>query len=152
MYRAAVILVSPGGMYVHTPSALACQVHLAGGRGRLHGHEVNEIRTHLPHEPNSFVGRERELTELCELLGVTRALTLCGPGGIGKTRLALRVGHAMSAEFPDGGFFVDLGDLWQSDLVVPQVASALGISEEPGRPLLDTLAGACCWSWTTAST
>jgi len=88
------------------------------------------------------VGRERELAELCELLGVTRALTLCGPGGIGKTRLALRVGHAMSAEFPDGDCFVDLGDLWQSDLVVPQVASALGISEEPGRPLLDTLADA----------
>jgi len=96
---------------------------LAGGRGRLHGNEVNEIRTHLPQEPNSFVGRERELTELCELLGVTRELTLCGPGGIGKTRLALRVGHAMSAEFPDGGWFVDLGDLWQSDLVVPQVAA-----------------------------
>jgi predicted ATPase/DNA-binding CsgD family transcriptional regulator len=96
----------------------------------------------LPQEPNSFVGRERELTELCELLGVTRELTLCGPGGIGKTRLALRVGHAMSAEFPDGGCFVDLGDLWQSDLVVPQVAAALGISEEPGRPLLDTLADA----------
>jgi predicted ATPase/DNA-binding CsgD family transcriptional regulator len=96
----------------------------------------------LPQEPNSFVGRERELTELCELLGVTRALTLCGPGGIGKTRLALRVGHTMSAEFPDGGYFVDLGDLWQPDLVIPQVASALGISEEPGRPLLDTLADA----------
>src|SRR5215472_7656899 len=115
---------------------------LAGGRGRLHGNEVNEIRTHLPQEPNSFVGRERELTELCELLGVTRALTLCGPGGIGKTRLALRVLHTMSAASADGGCFVDLGDLWQPDLVVPQVASALGISEEPGRPLLDTLADA----------
>jgi predicted ATPase/DNA-binding CsgD family transcriptional regulator len=96
----------------------------------------------LPQEPNSFVGRERELTELCELLGVTRALTLCGPGGIGKTRLALRVLHLSSTTFPDGGCFVDLGDLWQPDLVVPQVASALGISEEPGRPLLDTLADA----------
>jgi len=94
----------------------------------------------LPQEPNSFVGRERELTELGELLGVTRALTLCGPGGIGKTRLALRVAHTESATFADGGCFVDLGDLWQGDLVVPQVASALGISEEPGRPLLDTLA------------
>ncbi|MBO0813963.1 MAG: AAA family ATPase, partial [Actinobacteria bacterium] len=88
------------------------------------------------------MGREHELTELCELLGVTRALTLCGPGGIGKTRLALRVAHTVSATFPDGGRFVDLGGLWQPDLVVPQVASALGISEEPGRPLLDTLADA----------
>jgi len=96
----------------------------------------------LPQEPNSFVGRERELTELVELLGVTRALTLCGPGGIGKTRLALRVLHTTADAFPDGGCFVDLGDLWQADLVVPQVASALGIGEEPGRPLLDTLADA----------
>ena len=88
------------------------------------------------------MGRERELTELCELLGVTRALTLCGPGGIGKTRLAVRVLHTMAASFPDGGCFVDLDDLSQPDLVVSQVAAALGISEEPGRPLLDTLADA----------
>ena len=112
------------------------------GGDRLHGNEANEIRTHLPQEPNSFVGRERELTELGELLGVTRALTLCGPGGIGKTRLALRLLHTVSATLPDGGCFVDLGDQWQPELVVSQVASALGIGEEPGRPLLDTLADA----------
>jgi predicted ATPase/DNA-binding CsgD family transcriptional regulator len=96
----------------------------------------------VPQEPNSFVGRERELTELCELLGVTRALTLCGPGGIGKTRLALRVLHTVAGSFPDGGCFVDLGDLWQPDLVISRVASALRVGEEPGRPLLDTLADA----------
>src|SRR6266704_2830935 len=109
------------------------------GRGRRHGSEVTEIRIQVPQEPNNFVGRERELTELCELLGVTRALTLCGPGGIGKTRLAQRVLHTVVAAFPDGGCFVDLGDLWQPDLVVSRVASALGVDEEPGRPLLDTL-------------
>jgi predicted ATPase/DNA-binding CsgD family transcriptional regulator len=96
----------------------------------------------VPQEPNNFVGRERELTELCELLGVTRALTLCGPGGIGKTRLAQRVLHTVAGSFPDGGCFVDLGDLWQPDLVISRVASALGVGEEPGRPLLDTLADA----------
>jgi predicted ATPase/DNA-binding CsgD family transcriptional regulator len=96
----------------------------------------------VPQEPNSFVGRECELTELCELLGVTRALTLCGPGGIGKTRLAQQILHKVAAAFPDGGCFVDLGDLWQADLVVSRAASALGIGEEPGRPLLDTLADA----------
>jgi len=88
------------------------------------------------------VGREREVTELCELLAVTRALTLCGPGGIGKTRLAQRVLHTVAAAFPDGGCFVDLDDLWQPDLVVSRVASALGIGEEPGRPLLDTVTAA----------
>ena len=103
---------------------------------------MDEIRAHLPEEPNTFVGRERELVELHQLLYRTRALTLCGPGGIGKTRLALRVLHTVAGTFPDGGCFADLGDLGQPDLVVSQVASAMGVGEEPGRPLLDTLADA----------
>ena len=73
---------------------------------------------------------------------MTRALTLCGAGGIGKTRLALRILAAAADEFPDGTWFVELGDLRQPDLVVSRVASAIGVSEEPGRPLLDTLADA----------
>ena len=73
---------------------------------------------------------------------MTRALTLCGAGGIGKTRLALRTLAAAADDFPDGTWFVELGDLRQSDLVVSRVASAIGVSEEPGRPLLDTLADA----------
>src|SRR6516164_1397665 len=112
------------------------------GQGGRYGSEVIKIRTQVPQEPNNFVGRERELTELCELLGVTRALTLCGPGGIGKTRLAQRVLHTVVGAFPDGGCFVDLGDLWQPDLVISRVASALGVGEEPGRLLLDTVAAA----------
>jgi predicted ATPase/tetratricopeptide (TPR) repeat protein len=70
----------------------------------------------------------------------TRVLTLCGPGGIGKTRLALRLLAAMAPEFPDGAWFVELADLQQPDLVISRVAAALGVSEEPGRPLLETLA------------
>jgi predicted ATPase/tetratricopeptide (TPR) repeat protein len=70
----------------------------------------------------------------------TRALTLSGPGGIGKTRLALRLLTLMSREFPDGAWFVELADLRQPDLVISRVAAALGVSEEPGRPLLETLA------------
>ncbi len=69
----------------------------------------------------------------------TRALTLCGPGGIGKTRLALRLLTSMAAEFPDGAWFVELADLRQPDLVISRVAAVIGISEEPGRPLLETL-------------
>ena len=70
----------------------------------------------------------------------TRALTLCGPGGIGKTRLALRLLASMAAGFPDGAWFVELADLQQPDLVISRVAAVLGVSEEPGRPLLETLA------------
>jgi predicted ATPase/tetratricopeptide (TPR) repeat protein len=70
----------------------------------------------------------------------TRALTLCGPGGIGKTRLALRLLGLMAAEFPDGAWFIELADLRQPDLIVSRVAAELGVSEEPGRPLPETLA------------
>ncbi len=70
----------------------------------------------------------------------TRALTLCGPGGIGKTRLALRLLASVADEFPDGTWFVDLADLRQRDLVISRVAAVIGVSEEPGRPLLETLA------------
>ena len=101
-----------------------------------------EIRTNAPQEPNSFVGRERELDELRRLVGTTRALTLCGAGGIGKTRLALRVLAGVADDFPDGAWVVDLGDLRQPDLVVSRIASVIGVSEEPGRPLLETLADA----------
>jgi predicted ATPase/tetratricopeptide (TPR) repeat protein len=106
----------------------------------LRGDEVLEIQAHLPEEPNSFIGRERELDELRRLVYSTRALTLSGPGGIGKTRLALRLLASMAGEFPDGAWFVELADLRQPELVISRVASALGVSEEPGRPLLETLA------------
>jgi predicted ATPase/DNA-binding CsgD family transcriptional regulator len=96
----------------------------------------------LPVEPNSFVGRERDLAELALLLGEVRALTLCGPGGIGKTRLALRLACELVPGFPDGAWLVELGDTADPALVPLRVAAALGIREEPGRPLTDTLADA----------
>ena len=64
----------------------------------------------LPAEPNSFVGRERDLAELARLLSDVRALTLCGPGGIGKTRLALRLACEVVPDFPDGAWLVELAD------------------------------------------
>jgi predicted ATPase/DNA-binding CsgD family transcriptional regulator len=96
----------------------------------------------LHEEPNRFIGRERELGELRASLLSSRALTLCGTGGIGKTRLAGRVLAALRDEFPDGVWMVELGDLQQPDLVVSRVASVVGVTEENGRPLLDTLADA----------
>ena len=72
---------------------------------------VGIIQAGLPVEPNSFVGREGELGELRQLVHSVRVLTLCGPGGIGKTRLALRLLALMAAEFADGVWFVELADL-----------------------------------------
>jgi len=101
---------------------------------------TENVHTNLPEKPTSFVGRERELDELRGRITKTRALTLCGPGGIGKTRLAVRTLSTLTDKFPDGVWFVELGDIRQPDLVVSRVASVIGVDEERGRPLLDTLA------------
>jgi predicted ATPase/DNA-binding CsgD family transcriptional regulator len=93
----------------------------------------------LPAEPNSFVGRERDLAELARLLGDVRALTLCGPGGIGKTRLALRLAVEVVPGFPDGAWLVELADTEDPSLVTRRVATALGVRDEPDRPLAETL-------------
>jgi predicted ATPase/DNA-binding CsgD family transcriptional regulator/Tfp pilus assembly protein PilF len=93
----------------------------------------------LPAEPNSFVGRERDLAELARLLSDVRALTLCGPGGIGKTRLALRLACEVVPGFPDGAWLVELADTEDPSQVARRVADALGVIAEPDRPLTETL-------------
>jgi predicted ATPase/DNA-binding CsgD family transcriptional regulator len=96
----------------------------------------------LPAEPNSFVGRERDLGDLRLLLSNVRALTLCGPGGIGKTRLATRLAWQVADDFPDGVWLVEFADSADPVLAVRQVATVLGIGEEPDRPAAATLADA----------
>ena len=96
----------------------------------------------LPAEPNSFVGRERDLGDLKLLLSTVRALTLCGPGGIGKTRLATRLGWQLADEFADGVWLVELADSADPLLAARQVAIVLGIAEEPDRPAAATLVDA----------
>jgi predicted ATPase/DNA-binding CsgD family transcriptional regulator len=93
-------------------------------------------------EFNAFIGRDRELAELRELAPQTRALTLCGPGGIGKTRLAVHLVAELSAGYPDGAWLVELAELRQPELVAARIAEVVGVTEEPGRPLLATLADA----------
>jgi predicted ATPase/DNA-binding NarL/FixJ family response regulator len=99
----------------------------------------DQAHGNLSAEPNSFIGRELELSELRRLLGSARALTLCGPGGIGKTRLALRVLAALADDYPDGVWFVELADLLQPELVVSRICSVIGVTEEPRHPLIETL-------------
>jgi predicted ATPase/class 3 adenylate cyclase len=102
------------------------------------------FRTNLPVPATSFLGRERELAEIVELLRREDVgpLTLTGPGGTGKTRLALQAAAEVSDEYPDGIFWVPLAALRDPALVVSAVTQSLEIGEEPVRPLLDTVAAA----------
>jgi predicted ATPase/DNA-binding SARP family transcriptional activator len=97
----------------------------------------------LPPSPTSFVGRERELAEVIERLtdSTTRMLTLTGPGGTGKTRLAVQAAAEAAASFPDGVVWVPLAPLRDPGLVLSAVAAALGIKEKAGMPLPETIAG-----------
>src|SRR6266516_778314 len=90
---------------------------------------------------SSFIGRERELQEVTRLLSDTRLLTLTGPGGVGKTRLAIEVARDLQygTTFADGGAFAGLAALADAALVPQEIAAALGVHEEVGRPILETL-------------
>ena len=94
----------------------------------------------LPLQLTSFVGRERELAEVAALLGAHRLLTLTGPGGTGKTRLALQAAADALEQYPDGVWLAELAALADPGLVPQAVAQAVGVREEPARPLLATLA------------
>jgi predicted ATPase/DNA-binding CsgD family transcriptional regulator len=94
--------------------------------------EVGAGPSNLPVSLTSFVGREDELAELREALGATRMLTLTGPGGCGKTRLALEVARDSLDRFPGGVWWVELAALSDERLVGPAVAEALGVRPPPG--------------------
>ena len=84
-----------------------------------------------------FIGRERELAVLSELLPQSRLLTLVGMGGCGKTRLALQLAESAAALHPDGTWFVDLAPLAGGERVPEALAQALGLTLEPGKPPLE---------------
>lgn len=95
--------------------------------------------TNLPARLTAFIGREGELKQLQEMHRQTRLLTLTGPGGAGKTRLALELASQLVGEAADGVWLVELDPL-SDPLLVPQaVASGLGLKEQPGRRMTDTL-------------
>jgi predicted ATPase/class 3 adenylate cyclase len=93
----------------------------------------------LPAQLTSFIGREQAMAEVKQLLATTRLLTLTGSGGCGKTRLALQVAADLLEEYPDGVWLIELAPLADPALVPQNLASALGLREEPGRPLTATL-------------
>jgi len=95
----------------------------------------------LPSPLSSFVGREAEVARVVALLRdpAVRLLTLTGPGGVGKTRLALRAAEEVAADFANGAAFVPLASVSDAGLVLPAVARALGVRPAGGRPLAQQL-------------
>jgi len=93
----------------------------------------------LPLQLTSFVGRKREMAQVRALLEDSRLLTLTGPGGSGKTRLALAVASDMAQRFEEGVWLVELASLSDPDLVPRAVASVLGVRESSDTTLADSL-------------
>jgi len=104
---------------------------------------IRSLSTHpnnLPQQLTSFIGRAREVSEVTALLAGNRLLTLTGAGGSGKTRLGVQVAAESLAQFPDGVWLTELAPITDPDLVAQAMAAALGVKEQRGRPLAQTLA------------
>ena len=100
----------------------------------------NPVSTNVPIPLTSFVGREAEVEELDHLLQSVRLLTLTGPGGVGKTRLALELLRRQTDRFPDGCWLIELAAITDTGLLPSSVAAVLRIPNEPGQALFDRVA------------
>lgn len=103
---------------------------------------VQEPPTNLPVQLTSFVGRDREKAEYLALLRTHRLITLTGPGGCGKTRLALEIAVSAHGSYRDGIWLVELANLNDPALIPQAIATALGVRDSPGQPPLDALLAA----------
>lgn len=108
-------------------------VHISGVVGGRHKHN-------LPQQLTSFIGRQRELAQIRSLWSQTRLVTLTGPGGIGKTRLALHIAAEVLREYEDGVWLIELAPLSDPGLVPQTVAATLGIRDYRHRSIQDALA------------
>ena len=98
-----------------------------------------EPPNNLPVALTSFIGREKEISEIKQLLTITRLLTLTGPGGIGKTRLSLEVAREIMSGFKDGVWLIELSQISDPNLFYYTIAKELGIQEEKTRPISTTI-------------
>lgn len=104
---------------------------------------LNRLPNNLPSQPTLFVGRGAELDEIKDLLVAdpVRLVTLTGPGGTGKTRLALQSGAELIDRFVDGTYFIDLAPIRDPNLVLATIARTIGLSESSNGSMLDDLKG-----------
>ncbi|HYP20428.1 MAG TPA: diguanylate cyclase [Chloroflexia bacterium] len=100
--------------------------------GRAVGREPKSRSDSLPSLPYSFVGRRREMAKLRDLVRLERLVTVTGPGGVGKTHLALHAASEMLDDFQDGVFFVPLATILDPELVAPGIAQVLGVKAPGG--------------------
>ena len=118
-------------------------VSAASGSSRPEPREDRAIPHNLPAQVSSFIGRERQLSELRQLLSRARVITLTGAGGVGKTRLALQLAASSLDGSDDGPWFADLAPLTDAKLVAAKLAGVLGVPERPTESLLESLIASC---------
>ncbi len=114
-------------------------VRSASGGPRPPAPHIRNAKGNLPLELTSFVGRRSELAEAKRLLSESRLVTLTGIGGVGKTRLALRVAGDVRRAFPQGVWLVEFGEVHDQSMLADVVASALGVRDQSARPVQDAL-------------
>jgi predicted ATPase/DNA-binding XRE family transcriptional regulator len=130
-----------------TAMLLAAALSLAGSRkerfiAAARGKVLPTLPNNLPAELTAFIGRNREVSEVRALVGSSRLVTLTGPGGAGKTRLAHQVASGFLGEAEDGVWLVELAVITEEDEVPSEIAEALRIPSQPARAALDVLADA----------
>jgi predicted ATPase/class 3 adenylate cyclase len=123
-----IFAISTEGITVPNPSDL---------KGK--GAKLAILRSTIPAPATPLLGREKEIEELIDLIEDNSIVTITGPGGMGKTRIALELCHRLSDEFPDGIAFVSMASITEASEFIPTLASALDIREAEGRELFDGL-------------
>jgi predicted ATPase/class 3 adenylate cyclase/Tfp pilus assembly protein PilF len=100
---------------------------------------IDSRPNNLPRQLTAFIGRQREIGEAKRMLAQSPLVTLTGPGGVGKTRLAIEVAADLLDEYEDGVWFVDLGPVTDPTFVGHAIATTLGVMDVAGQPILDTV-------------
>ncbi len=99
----------------------------------------NVVASRLPIQLTSFIGRDAQIAEVGSIVADNRLVTLTGAGGAGKTRLAIEAAGRITDRFPDGVWYADLAPITHPDVVALTVARALGLPDQPGRSITETL-------------